>query len=294
MRTMRSAVALAAEARRRFLATQAPSDDAHQTSIRIALSLGPFGATLSPGQEYGGLYPPPYGPQAYATGGENRVGFTKQEIDAGEESAAVDALAAFHLARLRVFAEDRTTWDELDVLAFETIPVAREICAVRKAMATLIKEGGVESKPFWISAVFPSGRSPEGGNEDGTSGASRFVAAAIDVADGLETPTGIGINCTPPHFVGGLVEELRAELATRKVKPWLVLYPNGGGIYDPVSRTWDEGEHEKGTEVGGWVTGLADFARREEASGTWSRVVVGGCCKASPEDIRALAQIIKD
>jgi homocysteine S-methyltransferase len=283
---MRTSVALAVEARRRFLSATAGTKP--RRPIRIALSLGPYGATLSPGQEYGGVYPPPYGPQAYTSSDTNRISFSPQEISEGREAQAVDALAAFHLARLRVFAEDPETWDVLDMLAFETIPLPREMLAVRKAVATLRAETRVRNQPFWISAVFPSGRFPEAREENTSHCMQLLCAAAFNDDLNLAQPAGIGINCTPPSFVGGLVEEMRQHLVSLAVAPWLVLYPNGGGIYDPLRRTWGEDDTALG-ETGSWAVELASIARREEASGIWSGVVVGGCCKTTPNDIRALA-----
>jgi len=116
---MQKAVALAAEARSRFEHDAGPGPAGE---VKIALSLGPYGATLTPGHEFDGFYPPPFGPQAYSPGGRNRNAFTAAE--ASQESVAIDALTDFHLQRLRVFANDLTTWARVDCIAFEDDPRA--------------------------------------------------------------------------------------------------------------------------------------------------------------------------
>jgi homocysteine S-methyltransferase len=272
---MRRAVQLAEEARSRFLASGTSTTP---PDIRIALSLGPFGASLSPGQEYGGVYPPPYGPQAYSSTRKNRNVFTPDERTQGAEDSAVTALAAWHLARLRAFADDMHTWNTIDMLAFETIPLRIEARAICKAVATLRESA--PAKAWWLSAVFPSGCAPD-------AEAGSGVEALVHVLAG--GPDGVGINCTPPEFVGALVQEMQAEVARGTWRPWLALYPNGGGVYDPVARTWGAGE---GKGAGGWASGVADIVRRAEADGVFGRVVVGGCCKTTPDDIATLAKLV--
>ncbi|KAF8756958.1 Homocysteine S-methyltransferase [Rhizoctonia solani] len=52
------AIALAVRAREIYMNITSPDT----LKPQIALSLGPFGATLSPAAEFSGIYPPPYGP----------------------------------------------------------------------------------------------------------------------------------------------------------------------------------------------------------------------------------------
>ncbi|KAJ7762510.1 Homocysteine S-methyltransferase [Mycena metata] len=135
---MSKCVQLAAEARSRFNDERAnssvpdqPDGELDEHAIKIALSLGPFGAGLSPAQEFDGYYPPPFGPRGYTHGGDNRNAFSKDDQGRKGEEEATAALAQFHLERLRVFADDKAAWDALDFIAFETVPVVREIRAAR-------------------------------------------------------------------------------------------------------------------------------------------------------------------
>ena len=138
---MRKGVALAVQAKAAFLEKH---PDVPACDIKIALSLGPLGAMLPVAQEYNGLYPPPYGPQSYdeaQTSSAPRRTFNAQERATGADTNAEHALADFHLARLHVFSEDAETWEHVDCVAFETVPLAREVRAIRRAMGELTTRG---------------------------------------------------------------------------------------------------------------------------------------------------------
>lgn len=104
---------------------------------QVALSLGAYGATISPSAEYSGQY----------------------DIEHDSQRALYD----FHLDRAMVFVDNTEAWSNLDLIAFETLPRQDEVKAVREVMKTL--ERGEKlgkqliasgSKPFWISCVFPN------------------------------------------------------------------------------------------------------------------------------------------
>jgi len=164
---MSKCVRLADEARSRFGAerretrsTESAAPEESDTAVKIALSLGPFGAGLSPAQEFVGYYSPPFGPRGYTPGGGNCNAFAKDDEGRRKEDEATAALAQFHFERLCVFADDEATWDVLDFIAFETVPLVREIRAIRMAMANL-ERNAIKRKPWWISFVFPEGKFPE-------------------------------------------------------------------------------------------------------------------------------------
>ncbi|KAI4519248.1 Homocysteine S-methyltransferase [Schizophyllum commune Loenen D] len=287
---MTRAVRLADEARRKYCEESGKA----LSDIKLVLSLGPFGATLSPAQEYDGCYPPPFGPQAYSTSGENVNAFPVGSEGDEAESRAVQALVDFHLERLRVFAADEEVWRAIDIIAFETIPVLREITAVRVAMAKLAAEVADGGKAWWLSVLFPDGKFPE--KRRGEPSASREVADVVRSAfaartsdgDEMADPDGVGVNCTDVSHYSGLVEALQDALPSYtgdSVRPWLVLYPNGGDVYDPVSRTWKEGSGKEEA----WADKLVDLATHAHKTTVWGGVVLGGCCRCGPDKIRMLA-----
>ncbi|OAV89433.1 hypothetical protein PTTG_05987 [Puccinia triticina 1-1 BBBD Race 1] len=239
------------------------------SSTRVALSLGPYGATLIPGREYSGCYPPPYD---------------------SEES-----LVSFHLDRLLDYAKHRPTWDQLDIVLFETVPNLTEARAIRRAWKKLEQilieprrsTGGAPelfSKPWVISFVFPT---PDGQFPTGES-ASEVLKAALDVDVELAEPSGVGINCTKLDNLQPILQAWTTPdtLPINHSKTWLWLYPDGGPTYDSVNRSWTGSPitHQE------WANQLFTVASNSSAS--WAGVVIGGCCKAGTMHIRALHHLL--
>ncbi|KAJ3789573.1 Homocysteine S-methyltransferase [Lentinula aff. detonsa] len=305
-RVMLKSVHLASKARQIFLDEQASNGDPLR-DVRIALSLGPFGASLSPAQEFDGFYPPPFGPKAYCqdADAENCNTFDDDEVAKNE---SIHALTQFHFERLLIIFENDASWNSIDYIAFETVPLTREIQAIRRAMGLLgerIARGGTSTKPWWISMVFPDGHYPET-NKDGTprTRVADIVSTAVENSTPIyPCPSGLGINCTPVEFLSKLVWELEDSIQTLQkteisnlqsdlskdstIKPFLVLYPNGGDVYDPSNQTWVE-KNKNGEES--WAKALKESFRPSEI---WSGVFLGGCCRTTPTHIQALKQILR-
>jgi homocysteine S-methyltransferase len=82
----------------------------------------------------------------------------------------------------------------------------------------------------------------------------------------------VGINCTAPRYISGLIEIVRG--ATDKP---IVVYPNSGEDYEAEGKRWLQA-----------ADGPLDLAA--EGPG-WYRLgarIIGGCCRTGPEDIRRL------
>lgn len=253
----------------------------------VALSIGPFGATLSPGQEYAGVYPPPYGPPPTSTP-SNRISDPEVLKD------AIDALEKFHLDRLLAFSDDGKVWSQVEWIAFETIPVLYEYAAIRRAMQHLVESG--RGKKFWISSAYPEGRHPQ----TYPGGKNASVEDVLEAALGGELPpaNAIGVNCTNPTYIASLAEDftstllrLRQDGKIARNETAFVLYPDGGSVYDVNTRTWSSG----GIDATSWGNQVAAVARsvdskEQHGAKVWAGVIVGGCCKAGFDEIRALRQ----
>lgn len=237
---------------------------------------------------YSGLYPPPYGPSSSSTTCPTVSSYT----------SSLTALREFHLSRLLTYAQDQATWDSLDWVCFETIPLLREALAIRLAMRDLEErldetygsDGG--RKKWWMAYVFPSGKFPDG------STVKQVVAASIlprpwdaqelglsykDLGfdngnetssitalfqDRLPVPQAIGINCTSPAHIRQLsrdftqsVEEIlsSSHLDAGEGDIGFVLYPDGGLVYNTTTRSWSV------------PTGVATAGG--EGNGSWARNV---------------------
>lgn len=197
----------------RFLKTAVDVADQARAKpdARLALSLGPYGSTMVPGQEYSGVY----------------------DADHDDE----DKLAAWWAERLSLFEADEEIMNRITYVACETLPRLDEISAVRKAVA------GFTSKPCWIACVFPGedSRLPDGSSIE-------QVVEAMLLPDGAKAqPWGIGINCTKLYKLPGLIEKYEAAVSNLiqqgRLSAWpaLVLYPDGtnGEVYNTTTQKWE-------------------------------------------------------
>ncbi|KAG6832034.1 hypothetical protein H0H87_003015 [Tephrocybe sp. NHM501043] len=270
--------------------------------VKIALSIGPFGATLAPAQEFDGYYPPPYGPMGYSETESTRNSFDEEDTEG--EQTSIDALSQFHLDRLLVFARNAEAWEKIDIIAFETIPLMREAVAIRKAMLGLgnalatEKNIRIVDKAWWMSFVFPAGRFPQksiGGQHRTVHDILHNVFSLAMTSDNkpLPIPTGIGINCTAPKHLFGLLQEFHHVMAglhnLSPSHPWLVLYPDGGDSYDIKTCSWKVSSEDAKRS---WAIDVTDALKvvlvQQECRTVWGGIVVGGCCRAGPDLIGEL------
>lgn len=177
---------------------------------KVALSLGPYGSTMVPGQEYSGAY--------------------------DQDHNSEETLQAWWAERLSLFNGDGIK-DKISYVACETLPRLDEISAVRKAVANFT------STPCWIACVFPGeeDKLPDGSSID------QVVKAMLIPDPSKVQPWGIGINCTKIHKLESLIGKFE-DAVTRLVQdgrlaswPALVLYPDGtnGEIYNTTTQKWE-------------------------------------------------------
>lgn len=166
---------------------------------------------------------------------------------------AVDdaGLRDFHRPRLQVLAESGA-----DLLACETIPCLREALSIVHLLAEF------PQMTTWVSF------SCQDGSRNGEGEAIAECAAALDA---FPQVTAIGVNCTHPSYLS----ELLTRMASCTDKP-LLAYPNSGEHYDATAKIW-HGEQQHRS--------FADHSRDWYDAGAR---LIGGCCRTTPDDIRAL------
>ncbi|KAI1629875.1 homocysteine S-methyltransferase [Exophiala viscosa] len=213
----------------------------------VALSLGAYGATMIPSTEYSGEY----------------------------GSMTEEDLYKFHTERISVFTES-SEWNDVDVVAFETLPRIDEVKVARRVMNT------VPDREYWVSCVFPN---DDQKLPDGTS-IEELVSVMLE---GERPPFAIGLNCTKIHKVAGLIQEY--EEAAHRLSfelPRLVFYPDGAGrkVYDTTLQQWvgDDGDQRP------WHDQISDIIQEVKKRGAWKGIIVGGCCKTAPGHIKNLRQ----
>ncbi|KAK3488536.1 Homocysteine S-methyltransferase [Neurospora crassa] len=239
------------------------------TEGKVALSLGPYGATMIPSTEYSGRYDP--------------------------EHQDVQALEKWHKERLDLFKD--VDPNQVNYIAFETVPRLDEIVAIRNLLSADNIPTSLRGRPVWISSPYPNddGRLPDG------STVEEVVKAVLTHREGLETPWGIGINCTKVEKLDSLVKRYEDAIqiciknGEQMAWPSLVLYPDGtkGEVYNTATKTWELSPGHKETEAP-WETVLANVVEAARQRGKWKSIVAGGCCKASPEHIRRLRRTLQD
>lgn len=253
----------------------------HAASAKILLSLSSFGASIVPAsQEYTGNYPTPFGP---------------------DSETSRQALEDWHYERISVFAAEVVTWSEISYIAVETIPLLSEaeaVCAaVSRVRADVLQRDSSAPFPLWyVSFVFPDGRLPQAVSP------SAIVCALASMPN---RPDGIGINCTKMRFLPDIVTEMTQALSETSrepaYRPFLALYPDGGLVYDTASRTWSAPHDgvasdvvQKPAQV--WADQLLQVVQTArtvaatDGKSPWSRLLLGGCCKAGPDYIEALSR----
>jgi homocysteine S-methyltransferase len=169
----------------------------------------------------------------------------------GDYGLDVAALTAWHRPRLRILEESSA-----ELLAFETIPSLVEVDAIVRLLAE------TDGPPAWISFQARDA----GALADGAP-----VEAAAGLAERCSRVVAVGVNCVAPSLVLPLLE----RCATTSAKP-LVAYPNRGDTWDAASRRWIPG---------GATPDFGDLARQWRAAGAR---LIGGCCRTTPSDIRAI------
>ncbi|XP_068634862.1 homocysteine S-methyltransferase 3-like [Aristolochia californica] len=174
------------------------------------------------------------------------------------ESVTLETLKSFHRRRVQVLAESGA-----DIIAFETIPNKLEA----QAYTEILEEENIHI-PAWFSF-----NSKDGINV--VSGDSILECATI--ADSCKKVVAIGINCTPPRFIHGLINSIRKVSR----KPILV-YPNSGETYDGDKKEWVESTGVSDDDFVSYVT------KWREAGAS----LIGGCCRTTPNTIKAISRVL--
>jgi len=162
-----------------------------------------------------------------------------------------DGLKQFHRRRFQILAGTRA-----DILACETIPSLSET----RALISLLQK--TPDRFAWFSFSCRD----EKRISDGTP-----LAICAEMIDGIDQIAAVGINCTAPGLIPGLVGEIKRV----SDKP-IIVYPNSGEEFDPTSKRW---------------LGLSNSDEFAQASLKWrtaGATMIGGCCRTGPDHIRQM------
>lgn len=171
----------------------------------------------------------------------------------GDYDLNENELMDFHRPRLAALLEAGP-----DLLACETLPCFTEA----RALARLLTEEFPHAHA-WISF---SAR-----DEAHICHGERLANCAAWL-DAVPQVVAIGVNCTAPQYIPGLIKAIQE--VTRKP---IVVYPNSGETYDVERRDWS-----------GPATS-ASFAAEARRWYEGGARLIGGCCRTTPEHIQKIA-----
>ncbi|XP_040374085.1 homocysteine S-methyltransferase 3 [Rosa chinensis] len=177
------------------------------------------------------------------------------------DAVTLETLKDFHRERVQILANSGA-----DLIAFVTTPNKLEA----KAYAELLEEEAIDI-PAWFTFA-----SKDGINV--VSGDSIFECASI--ANACKQVVAVGINCTPPRFIQGLISSIRKVTS----KP-IVIYPNSGETYDGQSKQWIPSSGQVDEEFADIVI---DKWREAGAS------LFGGCYRTTPNTITAISKALSN
>lgn len=164
-------------------------------------------------------------------------------------------LMDFHEPRIKLLASSSA-----DILACETIPSFQEA----KVLSSILKN---INKEAWVTFSCKDNKH----TCDGTP-----IEKCAELFSNHPTVFAIGVNCTAPEHISGLIQAIKTKSGTKKI----VVYPNSGAVYNAESKTWSGFSEKSSFEmmVKEWMDLGAD--------------IIGGCCGVGPEQIKAMGKII--
>lgn len=213
-------------------AAVAAREQCGRPGVIVAGSVGPYGAAQADLSEYTGAY---------------------------AEVKSVEELVEWHRPRVRCLVAAGC-----DVLAFETIPAAREAVAL---VQLLRQFPGTQA---WLS--FSTSRDAPHCTAKGEPLAEAMNECLL--ADACGQIIAVGVNCCPPESVAAAFR----SVGTLRVP--FIAYPNSGEMYS--SSGWLPDDRATRKPLSAYVPEWIDLNAR------W----IGGCCRTGPDDISGVARVV--
>ena len=179
----------------------------------------------------------------------------------GDYHLSKEDMKAFHRGRVQALVDAG-----VDVLACETIPSYDEA----QALLELLCEEFGDVEAWFTFTLRDAGRIA-----DGTS-----LVQIAALFDGASNVVALGFNCTPDDVGLAALQKLRPLQEGRGWK--MIVYPNSGEQWNAAAREW-EGQRTEGGQLAAKTRQWADAGA----------VLVGGCCRTTPEDIGVMRDVLQ-
>lgn len=175
----------------------------------------------------------------------------------GNYQLSNEAYYNFHYEKIKTIIETGA-----DLISIDTIPNFKEVKFLGKLM-----DQNFSNTPYWISLSIKN----PAYLADGTP-----INQVVQWINEQTNAVGIGINCTPIPNITPILKNIH-HLTNLP----LIVYPNPGDKYNPITKTWTTSNHNYSFEklVPEWIKLGAK--------------VIGGCCRTTPNDIKIIHTIIQ-
>lgn len=174
----------------------------------------------------------------------------------GNYNISNDELKKFHKRRLEILIQTKP-----DIYACETIPSLNEA----KILCELLEEFNLTNSWITFSA-----------KDENYTNAGDEIVEAVKFLEKSSVLGAIGINCTAPQYLPKLIENIKLHSSKA-----IVVYPNGGSKYNPLTKKWEKGE----------ITPI-EFAKLSHLWFTKGANIIGGCCETGPEEIKEIRKLL--
>lgn len=216
--------------------------------VFIAASIGPYGAYLANGAEYSGEY----------------------------EGKSIDYLAEYHREMLEYF----TVNDDVDCIAFETIPNFDEIKAIFKLTEQVFTES--TNKEFYLTLSCKNSSTLADGTPLAVVITYLLTQNFGDLVRGRFIAT--GCNCVPYEDVSDFISNVDNVALALNVEPLpLIVYPNYGFENDMS----DVSQYEFKKSSKKWALAVDEWCLFANVR------IIGGCCSTGPQEVAQITSIIR-
>lgn len=173
----------------------------------------------------------------------------------GNYDLSKNEILDFHLPRLQIILKQQP-----DCIAIETQPQLFEV----KVLLDWMKSNAPKV-PIYVSFTMQD-------LHHLSNGTSLQEAAAL--VNTYEQVFAVGVNCLNPDWVLPIINQLKT--ATTKE---IVVYPNLGSSYDPISKTWKT------------LKNKPNFHHLAEQWYIAGAHLIGGCCTTGVDEVAAIADV---
>ncbi|KAJ1969324.1 hypothetical protein H4R35_006170 [Dimargaris xerosporica] len=194
------------------------------------------------------------------------------------EGCSVETLRAFHRDRLLLVRDildqnHSTAWARVvKWLALETVPCLMELTALTLALEDVwaTDKDGKGLPAVWVTMTC---------NAAGNLKYGEPLSACVPILDQCPWIAAVGVNCTYPEL--GAMNKLLDTFRAYTKKP-LVCYPNAQQ-WNTTTNAWHEPSFVLPDTFG-------EMATQWQQRGA---TIIGGCCRATPAHIQAIAQRLR-